>query len=226
VDEDPNAIFDRRIDRLDRALHAAGFEGLAPAVEAASLDELAREVAPYALPHDLRRFWERVDPSSLRVHGHMLPEPRGPYAALETHRQNRDPAFLPFYGPPLLFPFARISADQWSVELMSDWSTGGTVFSHDGESIRVEYPSLSDLLEVYAELLEEGRFVRRKTGYGSLDRDAEQERRQARLTAATLDPHYRDVRMFGLDPAGWPPHWLESAGRAATSGHSGESPPG
>jgi hypothetical protein len=222
---DPISLVDRTIDRLDHALRTAGFDGLAPATEATFLDELEKEIAPYSLPQDLRRFWERIEPSGLRVRGYSLPEPCGPRGALDTYRLNRDPAFLPFYGPPLLLPIARISGDQWSVELVSAWGTGGTLFSHDGETMRIEYPSFTDLIDVYAELIEEDRFVRWDNGYGSVSREDEQERRQARLTASVAHPQYGETREFGGDPAGWPAHWLESAGIAGDSSDSSPESP-
>jgi hypothetical protein len=211
VGEDPISAVDRTIDRLDDALRAAGFGELAPAADETFLEELEREIAPYSLPRDLRRLWERVQFSSLRVRGYSLPEPCEPRDALDTHRLNLDPQFFPLYGPPLLFPIARISGDQWSVELASRWSEGGVVFSHGDWTIRIEYPSLSDLLDVYAELLEEGRFVR-ANGYGALHREDEQERQQARLAAMLPHPLYGDGREISREPSEWPAHWLESAG--------------
>ena len=206
---------DRAIDRLDDALRAAGFEPLVPAADAGDLDELERELAPYSLPRELRRFWERVRFSSLRVRGGTLPEPIDPRTAIETYRINLEPDIFPFYGPPLLFPIARISGDQWSVELGTRWSDGGIVLSHADGALRLEYPSLTDLLDVYAELLEEGRYVRRETvdgAYGSLNRDDELEKQRGRFDAMLPHPLYGNGREIGRDPAEWPAHWLESPG--------------
>jgi hypothetical protein len=213
VREDPIERVDRVIERLDGVLRAAGFDPLAPASEPESVEEVERALAPHALPSDLRRFWERVDFSRLPVTGWMLPEPRDPRTALETHRQNLEEAPL-LFGPPLLLPIARISGDQWSIEVVSRWSPGGTVFSQDtgAEELRIEYASFSDLLEVYAELIEEGNFGRRDDGLGSLNRDAELAKQEARLAAALPHQLYGDSREISADPARWPEHWLEAAG--------------
>jgi hypothetical protein len=213
VREDPIERVDRIIERLDDALRAAGFDPLAPASEPESVAEVERALGPYTLPSDLRRFWERVDFSSLRVTGWTLPEPRDPRTALETHRQNLEEARL-LFGPPLLFPVARISGDQWSIELGSRWGPGGTVFSQDtgADELQIEYASFSDLLEVYAELIEEGCFQRREDGRASLDTDAELQKQEARLAAAPPHPLYGGSREIAADPARWPEHWLAAAG--------------
>jgi hypothetical protein len=213
VREDPIERVDRVIERLDGALRTAGFDPLDPASEPESVGEVERALAPYTLPPDLRRFWERVDFSGLRVTGWTLPEPRDPRPALEAHRQNLEEAPL-LFGPPLLFPIARISGDQWSIELVSRWGPGGTVFSQDNGAgeLQIEYASFSDLLEVYVELIEEGCFQRRDDGLGSLNRDAELGKQEARLAAAPPHPLYGDSREIAADPARWPEHWLEAAG--------------
>jgi hypothetical protein len=205
---------DGAIDRLDDALRGAGFEGLAAASEDSSLDELDQAIAPYSLPLDLHRFWERVEFESLRVSSWSLPERCSPRTALDTHRLNLDPDLFPLqFGPPLLFPIARHSGDQWSIELVSRWCEGGIVFTHgDPGPVRIEYPSFSDLLEVYAELIEERRFTLHDNGYGSLDREEEQARRRARIAAAQPHPVYGCASEIGSNPARWPAHWLESAG--------------
>jgi hypothetical protein len=206
---------DETIDRLDDALRAAGLDGLVPAADASSLDALERAIAPNSLPPDLRRFWERVEFSSMRARGYSLPEPCDPRGALDVNHLNLDPEVFPLYGPPLLFPIARTSGDQWSIELASEWTAGGIVFSHDDFTMRIEYPSFSDLIDVYADLLEAGQFVRQENGeglYAWLHREGEQERQQAKI-AATL-PHvlYGDRHEIGREPSDWPAHWLASAG--------------
>jgi hypothetical protein len=213
VREDPIERVDRLIERVDGALRTAGFDPSAPASEPESVLEAERALAPYTLPPDLRRFWERVDFSRLPVTGWTLPEPRDPRTALEAHGQNLEEAPL-LFGPPLLFPIARISGDQWSIELVSRRGSGGTVFSQDtgADELQIEYAGLSDLLEVYAELIVEGYFQRRDDGSGSLNRDAEVGKQEARLAAAPPHPLYGDSRAIAADPARWPEHWLGAAG--------------
>jgi hypothetical protein len=57
---------DAVIDRLDRSLRSAGLPGLEPPADLRAVDEVAEIVAPYELPAELRRFWERV-PSTTRA---------------------------------------------------------------------------------------------------------------------------------------------------------------
>jgi hypothetical protein len=209
-----NAV-DQTIDRLDNALRSAGLDVLAPAADASSLDAIDRAIAPNSLPEDLRRFWERVEFSSMRARGYSLPQPCDSRGALEVHHLNLDPEIPPLYGPPLLFPIARISGDQWSIELTSEWTAGGIVFSHGDSAIRIEYPSFSDLIEVYADLLEAGHFDRQESGegfYAWLHREDEQQRQEAKITATLPHLLYGDAREIGRDPYDWPVHWLASAG--------------
>ena len=201
---------DAAIDRLDEALQAAGLPGLEAAADAGALVEIGEAVAPYRLPPDLHRFWERVDFRNSPVSGWRLPEPVNARLALDTHRANLQPDLAYLYGPPLLFPIARISGDQWSVELVTEWCEGGTVFSHEVEH-RIEYASFSDLVEVYAELLEAGAFEVRG-GRAGLLLEPERAKQEERLSAAWPHPLYGDAREVSADHAGWPAHWLAAAG--------------
>jgi hypothetical protein len=80
------------------------------------------------------------------------------------------------------------------------------------EELRIEYASFIDLLEVYAELIQEGRLRRWDNGLGSLKRDAELAKQEARLAAGSPHPLYGGSREIATDPARWPEHWLEAAG--------------
>ena len=99
---------DRAIDRLDDALRAEGFAALEAPASREALGQIAEEVAPYRLPPDLERLWERVDFQSLAVVGYRMPALLDPAGALVTHRMNIE-EFPRLYGPPLLFPIARHS---------------------------------------------------------------------------------------------------------------------
>ena len=195
---------DRRIDRLDDALRRAGLGPLAPARDTAALDAIAEAIAPWALPGDLRRFWQRVEADSFPVSGWRMGTLAAPAVALSTHRLNLEPGFALLYGPPLLFPIARHSETQWSIELASEWGAGGAVFSHD-DGHRLEYASFGELIEVYAELIEEREFVLLDAGRASLTLAGERSKQQRRLGA-------RPQRAYPADPSGWPAHWLASAG--------------
>jgi hypothetical protein len=199
---------DACIDRLDEALRRAGLGQLASPGESGVLDEIAETVAPWALPGDLQRFWHRVDTERLPVSSWRMPRLAGPAQALATHSQNRDEAGL-LFGPPLLFPIARSSGDQWSIELASEWGPGGTVFSHEDGS-RIEYPSFTDLVAVYAELVEEGDFVRGAEGRADLALAGERRKQAERLPPEL--PLYGRERAFSAERAAWPAHWLAAAG--------------
>jgi hypothetical protein len=204
VAADPVERVDLAIERLDQALRSAGFDSLAPVADREAVAEIDAAVAPYAVPVDLRRAWERVDLQSLQVTGWSTPEWCSPRTALAIHRQNLAEAPL-LFGPPLLFPIARISGDQWSVELLSDTSPGGTILSQDSGAAAwcVEYASFTDLLEVYAELIADGSFQRWDNGLASFSRECERTKQDARL---------RSARDIPAAPTGWPPHWLAAAG--------------
>jgi hypothetical protein len=205
VSDDTVGRVDRAIDRLDLALRAAGFATLAPAVDPAAVDEVDRQLGTYTLPAELRWFWVRVDYPSLRVLGAGMPQGHRPASALETYRLNLELRAIELYGPPVLFPIARDNTDQWSIELVSRWSPGGGVFRHELDRVSLEYPTFTDLLEAYAELIEDGRF-RRHGDDGWLNHEAELERQEARLEAAGFGGR------VSWDLAAWPRHWLESAG--------------
>jgi hypothetical protein len=202
---------DAAIDRLDDALRAAGLAGLEAPADTNALAEIDDAVAPYRLPRDLARFWERVDFPNIPVHGTSLASPLDPKWALETHRLNNRPEFANLFGPPLLFPIARICDHQWSIELASEWSEDGTVFSLDAEH-EIEYPAFVDLVEVYGELVEEGAFEPSGPSLHVLLYDPERAKQQERFGDSWPHPLYGDVRQVSHDPAGWPAHWLAAAG--------------
>ena len=203
---------DRAIDRLDDALRSAELAGLEAPDDSRALDEVDEAVAPYRLPLDLRRFWERVVFSKLSISGWRLANLCDPADALATHRMNNEPEFAGLFGPPLLFPIAQISGEQWSVELASEWSEGGPVFSYEiAPAHRIEYPAFVDLVEVYAELVE-GRAFEVFGEHHSLLLEPEQEKQEARFRETWPHPLYGDAREVSTDPVGWPAHWLAAAG--------------
>ena len=55
------------IDQLSGALVAAGVEAPIPPSDLGPLYELEAVIAPFQVPAEVRRFWERVEPRSLRV---------------------------------------------------------------------------------------------------------------------------------------------------------------
>jgi hypothetical protein len=209
VDRRPD--IDRCIDRLDDALRRAGAKGLVPAGAAEAVDEIATAIEPWALPADLERLWRRIEVGEEHfvVSAWRLPPLVDVRVALVMYRQVLESAYPLLYGPPLLFPFALLSETRFSVELGTRRTRGGTVLSHEVATIDVEYPSVADLIDVFAELVEAGSFERRPEGRILLDDSAERRARDHRLRANPVAP-----RLAGLtnDPSSWPEHWLRSAG--------------
>jgi enamine deaminase RidA (YjgF/YER057c/UK114 family) len=203
---------DSAIDRLDAALRAAGLRPLEAATDTDVLAEIADAISPYALPNDVARFWERVylEQDDFPVSGWRMGSLTPPRSALEVHHLNLEPDFALVFGPPLLFPIARHAETQWSVELRSQWSVGGGIFSHD-DDIRVEYPTFADLVDVYAELVKEGAYLPDEHRPALL-REEEQQKQLGRLDDLALRRMYGPSPRVSVNPSGWPTHWLASAG--------------
>jgi hypothetical protein len=196
---------DRCLDRLDHALRGVGAPGLVSARETDAVDEIAATIAPWGLPPDLRRLWRRVCVGELVVVPWRMPRLADPAWALAAYRQALEVGYPLVYGPPLLFPFAVAGETRWSVELRTDGEPGGTIFSH-GEAIHVEYPSVTALVDAFAELIEIGAFERGAEGHILLSDAAERRARDERLGSTAVRSDVSN------DPAEWPEHWLRSAG--------------
>jgi hypothetical protein len=203
----PTAL-DAAVDRLDDALGAAGFPGLSAPRDSSSLEGIAEAVAPFELPPDVRRFWERVDPTSISVSSYpMLVDP---HTALEIRRADIDAgASLPL----LLLPIAYSSHVHDSVELVSEWAVGGTVFrwAWDEEAFQIAYRSIVDLIDVIRELVEEGA-LERGEGWAHLSSEAEEEKRLGRLRTADRIAAYRETAEIPMRIEAWPEHWLAANG--------------
>jgi hypothetical protein len=200
---------DAAIDRLDGALPSAGLPGLEPPSDAASLVELADAVVPYALPQQLRRFWERVDAERIRVF--TFPMLRGPGSALWLLRFLRESDHqVPLSPPPVLLPFEHASHAYGLIELESEWTEGGTIFEMNFDELPLVARSLSDRIDLLAELLSEGRFEK-GDDWVSIDHRAELERRIARLDASAPHAVYGDLRAIPIELELWPAHWLAAS---------------
>jgi hypothetical protein len=175
------------------------------------LDEVADEVAPYVLPADLRRFWELVEPARIAVT--PFPALVDARSALSLRRSNLDPEIgYPPPVPPLLLPIAYSSHAFRSIEIGSQWSEGGTIFTwaHDDERIAISHHRLGDLLDVLAELVTEGN-IEHRGGYALLSFEDEVRKGEARLSEAGPHVLYGANRDFPKwDLRAWPAHWLES----------------
>lgn len=200
---------DPAIDRLDEALRAAGLAGLEPPNEMAAVAEVAEAVAPYAVPSELRRFWERVDAERIPVY--TFPMVRGPGTALDLLGGLRELGAVPSVPPPLLLPVDYASHCYGTIELGSEGNEGGTILEWGFDDLPLVSRSLGDRIAVLAELLLEGSFER-GDGFLSLDHRAEQEKRRERLTASGPDPVYGDLHTIPSELESWPAHWLVASG--------------
>jgi hypothetical protein len=154
---------DAALDRLDEALRTAGLAGLEPPGDLAAVADVADAVTPYALPAQLRRFWERVDPESMAPI--TFPKICGPAEVLEHLRVLQEIGVpLPLALPPIFVPIDYASHCYGVVELESEWSEGGTILEWDLDGIPLAFRSVRDWVEVVAELVAEGS-VQRGDGY-------------------------------------------------------------
>ena len=104
---------DGAIDRLDDSLRSEGLPGLEPPADLCALDEVAEAVAPYKLPAELGRFWERVDAE--RVEVYTFPRLGGPASALALRGGLREDG-----APPILLPVDCASDCYGAIELGSE----------------------------------------------------------------------------------------------------------
>jgi len=203
---------DSALDRLDDALRRAGLPTLEPATDEVSVAEVDEAVAPFALPADVRRFWELVDPSSLAVR--TFPDLVGPAAALKLQRAEAEEGALtvPRVPPPLLFRIGYASHVSLSTELASVWGPGGTIFrwAYDEDGFRIVYRTLADLLDVLTELVSEEQTAR-NGGFVFLPDGADEDKRDERLRLAGSHPLYGDAPAIPSSLEAWPEHWLEAS---------------
>ncbi len=195
---------DAAIDRLDDSLRSAGLPGLEPPADHRALDEVTDAVAPYELPAELRRFWERVDDERMEVY--TFPRLGGPANALAFQGSLRKSG-----APPVLLPIDYASHCYGVIELRSEWSEGGTILEWDLDAFPLVAHSVADRIAVLGELVSEGRFER-GDGYVVLDHPAEQEKRLARLDAFGPHPVYGNLRAIPHELEAWPTHWLVTSG--------------
>jgi hypothetical protein len=191
---------DASIDALTEALEANGVVGPRPPSDPPDLDAIDRALAPMSLPAQVRRFWERVDPASIRVWAH--PFPVGPDFALESWK--REGEEFPGMVPRALFLVGYESWACMSVELRSRFGPGGSLFEWrlDGGGFRLSYHELSDWLDRMTNLLLYGDCDRREGANGEMlfPRDP-----QVSLPLA-------DATSFDREPLAWPPHWQRLSG--------------
>jgi hypothetical protein len=204
---------DPSIDALIDALAAADVEPPRAPADLEMLERIATAIAPLRLPADLRRFWERIDPPTLRAE--VFPTLRGPRFALESWQREREE--FPQL-PAILFLIGYESWSCVSVELDGMESVGGALFQWglaDGD-FHLGYHRLGDWLARVAELVRAGSYERhaRRDGSASLRIvDEWDEMRFAALRAGGLThPIYGEADSVARDPLDWPAHWQRAAG--------------
>jgi hypothetical protein len=201
---------DSAIDRLNEALRTAGLAALEPPSDVTPIAEVDAAVAPYALPRDLRRFWERVDAD--RIGLNTFPKVGGPAAVLHHQRLLREiDAPFPLAPPPIFLTVDYASHCYGLIELESPWTEGGTILEWDMGEFPLVSRSVADWIELVRELVSEGSYER-SDGYVVLDHRAEQEKRFARLEASGPHPLYGHLHAIPGELELWPAHWLAASG--------------
>jgi hypothetical protein len=200
---------DSAIDRLDDALRSVGVAGLEPPGDIGPVAEVAEAVAPYLLPGELRRFWERVDAERIDVH--TFPKIGGPASTLSQLRIVREVAApVPIGLPPILLPVDYASHCYGAVELGTDWNEGGSLLEFAFDDMPFVSRSVADWLDMVAELLSEGSFELHD-GWAELDHPAALANRLARLESSGPHPVYGDLRAIPSALESWPAHWLAAS---------------
>ena len=198
---------DEAIDRLDGALRSAGLDPLRPPEDTSAIGELEAEVAPFEVPDDVRRLWQRVDLLTISVES-WLP-PSRPQDCLSIYRI--DAEFFPLHGPRSLLPLAGHSDARRLVELDGDHGAGGAIFDVDIDNVfRLRYRGIADLIDVLAGLVEDGAFEHRG-GFTIVDSELANARAAVQLAAAP-HPVYGAHAEFPGKLEAWPARWLAAAG--------------
>ncbi len=204
---------DRSIDALIEALEAADVEPPRAPADREVLEQIATAIAPLCLPADVRRFWERIDPGTLRAD--VFPTLREPRFALETWQREREE--FPQL-PAILFLMGYESWSCISVELDGVDSAGGALFqwSLDGGDFHLGYHELGDWLARIADLVRAGSYERhahRDGGAALRIVDEWDEIRSAALRAGGVrHPIYGEATAVPRDPIAWPAHWQRAVG--------------
>jgi hypothetical protein len=204
---------DASIDALGEALAGAGVEPPQPPGKAPDLDAIDETLSPMSLPAELRRFWLRVEPRSLRLWAH--PHPIDPGFALDTWKQHRDE--FPGIAPRALFLVGYASWACMSVELDNPHSSGGSLFEwrlEDGD-FYLRYHDLSGWLDHMTELIRTAAFERRE---GTTGETLLLTGPHASLPVSALpappppNPVHGDITAYEREPLRWPAHWQRLSG--------------
>lgn len=201
---------DGALDLLGGALSAVGAQRPSPPSALSQLEELEAAIAPMRLPSDVRRFWQRVDPATLRAD--TYPRLHGPDFALHCWRTG-----LAAYQPAALVQVAYSSHQCMSVELDIGEIAGGALFEWnlvDGDFHR-RFNRLGEWLVCIAALIESGSFRRFDSSSGPWLLVSPPELESAELDRPPApEPHpvYGTAVSVGRDILDWPAHWQRAAG--------------
>jgi hypothetical protein len=204
---------DASIDALTDALAGAGVEVPHPPADTPNLDAIDETISPMSLPGQVRRFWQRVDPRSLRVW--TYPQPIDPGSALDAWKQERDE--FPGMAPRTLFLVGYESWACMSVELDSPDSSGGSLFEwrlEDG-GFYLRHHELSDWLDRMTELILAGEFERRDVPAGQVLHLTDPHTSlplTGRPAPPPPNPVHGDVTEYEREPLRWPALWQRLSG--------------
>jgi len=209
---------DDAIDRLVRAINAAGLPSIRPAGEVTEvLAEIAAEIHPLRLPDELVTFWRRIDPYSITLTPYA--QPTDPAFALECWRSHRDGGLgMP---PIVMFPFCYESHLFLFVELEDGHGNGGPCFEwgYCDEAFHLRHTSVSRYLDQLAATIEvDAERLRASKWCSWHDFDPDDlwsPERSAALSNELPLGVYGDQLEFGHDVRNWAPHWLEAQGISA-----------
>jgi hypothetical protein len=205
---------DDSIGALADALARAGVDPPTPPREPPDLDAVDADLAPMSIPADVRRWWETVDPRSVRAW--VFPDLIGSEFALRGWKQHRDE--FPGMAPLALFDVGYASHVCMSVELDSPFGPGGTLFEWglvDG-GFHLRHHDLAGWLDRITRLVVAGEFERREgpeMGPRLLLRDPERGLPMTQQPSPrTPNPVHGDVKRYEREPLAWPVHWQRLSG--------------
>src|SRR5215207_1371993 len=199
---------DSLVAALGDALVDAGLERPRPPRDLAWLAEINATVAPLRLPEQVVRFWQLVDPATLRAA--VSPQFTDPRSALDHWQTQRKE--IPLYEPRNLLLVGYESWNCMWVELDDhDAGRGGTLFDGrlDAEAFWRRYNSLADWLAHILELIAAGSVEL----WGSADDPSlrilnpDDDRPLAAPRELPPNPVYGDQVEIRRATLSWPQHW-------------------
>lgn len=206
----PNAqvmiLLNEAIERFNRAAHAydvriSKWSRRAKVCE--HIAEIDEALSPLKLPAELRAFWARWDPSSIRQ-----PAFDGfiPLHHMVERREMESPL-----SPAVLLPIADWTHSRIWMELASGDHPGGRIFHsyHDENEVSLWGFGMSGLLDLMSDAFERDLIDDRTGGF--------HERHFSAVVKRSLDSAIGDDvprRLEGVDRSQFSPHWLRGEGLA------------